>query len=189
MKNCVTLSVEIAKEVADNLSRVDPEATETLLEAIREAKRVFFAGRGRSLLMLRGLAMRLMHLGLCVYVTGETVTPAAGPGDLLLIGSGSGETTTLVPLAQQAHKLGMRVALLTIFPDSTLARLADHVVVIPGTSGKRPGNDAPLSLQPGGNLFEQSMLLLCDAAALCVAQRMGLALNDDTIMSRHANLE
>ena len=94
MKDCVTLSVEIAKEVADNLSRVDPEATEALLEAIREAKRVFFAGRGRSLLMLRGLAMRLMHLGLCVYVTGETVTPAAGPGDLLLIGSGSGETTT-----------------------------------------------------------------------------------------------
>ena len=136
MKDCVTLSVEIAKEVTDNLSRVDPEATEALLEAIREAKRVFFAGRGRSLLMLRGLAMRLMHLGLCVYVTGETVTPAAGPGDLLLIGSGSGETTTLVPLAQQAHKLGMRVALLTIFPDSTLARLADHVVVIPGTSGK-----------------------------------------------------
>ena len=47
MKDCVTLSVEIAKEVTDNLSRVDPEATEALLEAIREAKRVFFAGRGR----------------------------------------------------------------------------------------------------------------------------------------------
>lgn len=37
--------------------------------------------------------------------------------------------------------------------------------------------------------MSSSMLLLCDAAALCVAQRMGLALNDDTIMSRHANLE
>lgn len=189
MKDCVTLSVEIAKEVADNLRHIDPEAVETLLEAISGAKRVFFAGRGRSLLMLRTLAMRLMHLGLCAYVTGETVTPAAGPGDLLLIASGSGETTTLVPLAQQAHELGVHVALLTIFPDSTLARLADHVVVIPGTSGKRPGQDGPSSLQPGGNLFEQSMLLLCDAAAMCVAQRMGFALNDDVIMRRHANLE
>ncbi len=46
----------------------------------------------RSGLMMRVFAMRLMHMGFESHVVGETLTPAVEKGDLLVIGSGSGET-------------------------------------------------------------------------------------------------
>lgn len=41
-------------------------------------------------------------------------------GDLLLLASASGETASLVNVAAKAKQLGGTVALLTIFPESTL---------------------------------------------------------------------
>ena len=45
-------------------------------------------GAGRSALALKMVAMRLRHLGLDAYVAGETISPALGEGDLLLVASG-----------------------------------------------------------------------------------------------------
>ncbi|MBC8570708.1 6-phospho-3-hexuloisomerase [Zongyangia hominis] len=189
MKDVIQTSVAIANELAENLARIDTGAADALIDAILSAKRVFSAGCGRSLLMIRGLAMRLMHLGLTSYVVGETVTPAVAPGDLLIIGSGSGETGSLVTMAQKAKKLGVKIALITIYPDSTLGNLADIVLRIPGTTGKSEKDSGIVSVQPGGNMFEQSMLLFGDALVICLADRAGMQLNDASIMSRHANLE
>lgn len=189
MKDCIETSVAIANELAENLSKIDRDAVEKLMEAILGANRIFSAACGRSLLMIRGLAMRLMHLGLTSYVVGETVTPAIEPGDLLVIGSGSGETSSLVSMAKKAKALGVKIALMTIYPDSTLGKLADIVVHIPGVTGKSDRESGAVSVQPGGNMFEQSMLLFGDALVICLADRAGLQLTDKSIMKRHANLE
>ena len=66
------------------------------MEAICKAKKIYVAGAGRSLLTLRCLAMRLMHLGFESYVVGDTTTPAFEKEDLRIAGSGSGETKGLV---------------------------------------------------------------------------------------------
>lgn len=180
------IAQNIINELGSTLKGVDPQETARLEDAILAAKKVYFAGAGRSLLMIRGFAMRMMHLGLRSYVVGETVTPAIEPGDLLVIGSGSGETGALTIVATKAKKLGAKVALITHNANSTIGKQADLVVQITLASGTK-------KLQPSGSTFEQSMLILCDAMVLEMLERGRLlAENEDIdtyIMKRHANLE
>lgn len=183
------LAVRIARELEANLSEVDAELTEALLDAICRAKRVFVAGRGRSLLVLRCFAMRLMHLGLRVHVAGETTTPAIEAGDLLIVGSGSGRTASVVLMAEKARQAGAEVAALTIYPDSELSKRACVTVRIPGVTAKNGAPSGADTIQISGNGFEQGMLLLCDAMAIRLAKREGIACDDEAVMSRHANLE
>lgn len=189
MHTCIEIGTKIAEELVHNLEQISSKETSALIDALLHARTIFFAGCGRSLLMIRCFAMRMMHMGLPVYVVGETVTPAIQPGDLLVIGSGSGQTASLQMMALKAKQLNVSIALLTIDPLSEIAKLADFLVVIPGTSGKMQGKGTTQSIQPGGNLFEQTIMLLGDSISLCVAERLGLKLNDDMIMKRHANLE
>lgn len=58
------------------MARIDGAALASLEQAIAEANAVFVFGAGRSLLMLKAFAMRLMHIGLKVHVVGDVVTPA-----------------------------------------------------------------------------------------------------------------
>ena len=44
--------------------------------------------------------MRLFHLGLPVAVVGDMTMPALGPGDVFLVTSGPGETSTVLALMQ-----------------------------------------------------------------------------------------
>lgn len=175
----------ILGELGTTLDSIDESQLNDLERRVEEAERVFVAGAGRSGLMIRGLAMRLMHLGLEAYVVGETVTPAAAPGDLLIIASGSGSTGTLVAIATKAKRvIGCDVALITTRPDSLIGRVADCVVEVPAVSTKVEGyEDGPRSVQPGSSTFEQSVLLVCDAI---VADLGG---SNEQLMSLHANLE
>ena len=156
--------------------------------AIRGADRVFVAGAGRSLMMIRPLAMRLMHMGLTAYVVGETVTPAIGKGDLLVIASGSGATGTMEAIARKCKKIGAKLALITIRADSPIGHLADVIVEVKaGTSKDVPG--AAPSVQPGANSFEQCVLMIGDAIVIDLFQGMSVEENNKILMSRHANLE
>src|SRR5438876_11835411 len=84
-----------------------------LRQAILQAPRIFVAGKGRSGLQMRAFAMRLMHMGLTVYIVDDVTTPAIVSTDLLLIGSGSGRTASLVEFAARAKSLGVRIGLIT----------------------------------------------------------------------------
>ena len=66
---------------------------------------MFVTGAGRSGLMGKSFAMRMMHMGIDAYVIGETVTSTFTQDDLLIIGSGSGETKSLIPIAQKQKNL------------------------------------------------------------------------------------
>ncbi|NGZ73955.1 6-phospho-3-hexuloisomerase [Saccharibacillus alkalitolerans] len=176
----------IAAELTEAVRGIDPAQAEAFAEALDGAANVFTAGAGRSGLMGKALAMRLMHSGSAAHVVGETTTPGIGPGDLLVIGSGSGETRTLVPMAEKARELGADVAVVTLKPDSTLARLATLVVRLPGASKSRDG-DNYATIQPMGSLFEQTLLLFYDASVLRLMQRRELDTN--RMYGKHANLE
>lgn len=181
-----TYSLQIMKELEKTLTGIDDQSCEELIDHIINARRIFVAGMGRSRLMLQAFAMRLMHLGLTVYVVGEIVTPAIGTGDLLMIGSGSGETESLVFAAQKAQPLGASIALVTIFPDSSIGRIADVMLKIKAPTSKLDTEYS--SIQPGASCFEQSMLLVLDAFVLKIADRLALNANE-SLKLRHANLE
>lgn len=184
----------IARSILDELRRtlnqISCDEIDSLVREVTGARRVFVAGAGRSGLAMRSFAMRLAQLGLTVHVVGETTSPAVRPGDLLLIGSGSGVTDRLVHYAGKAAEAGARVAAATADPASPAARLADVVVVIPAPtpkSSKEAIGQEQRSGQPMGTLFEQSLGVLLDACVMLLMARL-----DETgrsMFARHANLE
>jgi len=177
---------DILAEVQGTLARVLPEGPERLTEEILKADRIYVVGGGRSGLMARALAMRLMHLGLVTYVVGETTTPAIQSGDLLLACSASGETHVTVLMSQVAREAGARVFAVTAMPDSPMARQADETIIIPAPS-KVTSPEAGASAQYGGSLFEQALLVLLDAVSAEIGRRLGTPPQE--LDSRHANLE
>lgn len=72
-------------------------------------------------------------MGIDSYVIGETVTPNFEKEDILIIGSGSGETKSLVSMAEKAKSIGGKIATVMIFPDSTIGQLADITIKLPGS--------------------------------------------------------
>lgn len=166
------------------MRRIPEQRLDELAELIMASRRLFVAGAGRSGLMMRAFAMRLVHLGFETYVVGETVTPALEAGDLLILGSGSGETRSLVSIAEKASSLQAAIALITVAPDSSLRRLAQLAVPIPAAV-KTEATDA--TVQPMGSLFEQSLLIVLDAVVLKMMRRQGIEAT--AMMNRHANLE
>jgi 6-phospho-3-hexuloisomerase len=173
------------------LQAVDVGAMRALEERIAAARRVYVAGAGRTGLMVRAFAMRLMHLGLQVHVVGNVTTPAFEAGDVLVIGSGSGETGSLRVIAQRAKALGGTLVVVTIVPTSTIGQMADVVVRLDAPSPKAaPPSGGPLpraSAQPMGSLFEQALLLLLDSVVMRLARARGAS--SDEMFTRHANLE
>ncbi|GIO96611.1 3-hexulose-6-phosphate isomerase [Paenibacillus lautus] len=181
-------AVVVAKEIAESVGQVDAGQIEGLIERIEQADAIFVAGGGRSGLMIRAFAMRLMQMGYKVHVVGDTVTPAIGARDLLVIGSGSGETQSLVAMAQKAKHIGSAVAALTIKPDSRIGELADTIVQLPGTTkNQNQIQESLVTVQPMASLFEQTMLIVLDAVIL---RLMGKSeLHSDQMFGLHANLE
>ncbi len=182
-------TTEYAERILTELNRtivlINEEDSEKLVDGILRAKKVFVAGGGRSGFMAKAFVMRMMHVGLDPYVVGETVTPNLEPDDIFIVGSGSGETQSLVGMTERAKSIGAMVVAITINPTSTIGKLADIKIEIPaqakeeGTSGK--------SIQPMGSLFEQSLLLFYDAVILRFMEKKGL--NSEVMYGRHANLE
>jgi len=174
-------------EVAGVLARVNPEEVERLVEAIIRAKRLFLAGRGRSGHMMSAFAIRLTHLDLHCHVVGESTTPSLQPGDVLLVGSGSGETVTAVLTAEKARDNGGTLAVITARPESLLGRMADLIVVLPAPVREESSVHPVETIQPMASLFEQSLLLLLDAIILMLKGR--LRADEQAMMARHSNLE
>jgi 6-phospho-3-hexuloisomerase len=179
----------ILSELDKVLNSVDPECVSNLRRDITQARRVFVAGRGRSGLQMQTFAMRLMHLDLDVHVVGDVTAPSIGAGDLLIIGSGSGQTASLVEYAGRARELNAQVALITIAEESPIAQKADSIIHIAAASPKLDDDHAANnpSIQPMGSLFEQALGILLDAV---VIQLMAdLSIDVEMMFARHANLE
>ncbi|GGJ33546.1 6-phospho-3-hexuloisomerase [Paenarthrobacter histidinolovorans] len=175
----------ILAELAGVASDLDYGQVARLAEEVRSADRVFLAGAGRSGLVLRMAAMRLMHLGLTVHVAGDTTTPAITDGDLLLVASGSGTTSGVVKAAQTALAAGARVAAITTNPSSAVAGFADALVVVP--AARKTDHGSTLSRQYSGSLFEQSVLLVTESVFQSLWEVT--AEPAEKLWLRHANLE
>lgn len=172
----------IIEKISGVLEATDSTYDEKLTAMLDKAARIFVAGAGRSALVARFFAMRLMHGGYDVYVVGEIVTPSVRKGDLLIVISGSGETETMIAFAKRAKELGAEIALLSAKSSSTIADMADTVFQI-GTSeqyGKVVG-------MPMGTTFELSTLFFLEATIAHIIHEKGIP--EEEMRTRHANLE
>jgi len=178
----------ILEELSSDAQHIDMLELTAVEKLIDQANRVFLAGAGRSGFVARGFSNRLMHLGYQSYFVGEPTTPSIQKGDLLIIGSGSGETDSLVSMAKKAREQGATIATLTIFPENTIGSLASAHIVIPGVTSKvvKDGIKAA-SIQPKGSSFEQLCWLIYDSMIIDLKKKTGQT--DEDMFARHANLE
>ncbi|MCX2585286.1 6-phospho-3-hexuloisomerase [Pedobacter sp. MR22-3] len=164
---------------------IDLESLVPLIGYIQQSPRIFIVSAGRSGFAMRAAAMRLMHLGLQVYIVGDTTTPAINQEDLLIAASGSGTTSGIVRAAEKAVSIGAKLVTLTADPNAALAKLADHVVYIPAAGKEEHGSGK--SAQYAGSLFEQFLMLLLDAVFQSLWKLDGTPAA--ALYQRHANLE
>ncbi len=179
---------DILHELSHNAEQLSTAEKDffTLTNEIKKAHHIFLTGKGRSGLAIAGFANRLMHLGFSVSLIGEISTPHTQEGDLLIIGSGSGETDSLISLAKKAVQNKVQLALLTMNKNSTIAELADICIELPGVSPKITTSKI-ISSQPMGSAFEQLLFLSCDAMVMQLMQELNQTSAD--MFQRHANLE
>ena len=71
----IAYTKEILAELNRTIERMDDAEAEKLVDGMQRANKIFVAGSGRSGLMAKAFAMRMMHIGLDAYVVGETITP------------------------------------------------------------------------------------------------------------------
>ncbi len=183
MKAIYNQILQELQQVADAISK---EETIQLASQIKEARQIFVAGEGRSGLMGKAFAMRLMHAGYPVNVIGETVTPSIQKGDLLIVISGSGNTSSLHLIAKQAQSVEATIYLVTTNPNSKIGTLANSILHIPAATKYRMEHE-PQTIQPLGNQFDQTVHLLMDGIVIALTQENENS--EEMMRSRHTNLE
>ena len=185
-ETATALTLRNHAELAVTLARLGPDAAEPLADAIHSARRIALHGLGREGLQMKGLAMRLYHLGLSAHVVGEMATPPLGTGDLLFVSAGPGEFASIAALMTRAKEAGARTAIVTAEPSNNLARGADVVLHIPAQTMARD-QSAGASLLPMGSAYECAMMLVFEALVLTLRDRLGETA--ETMRARHTNME
>nr|MDO8134170.1 6-phospho-3-hexuloisomerase [Candidatus Njordarchaeum guaymaensis] len=161
----------------------NPDIVDKIASMMSSSERVFSYGAGRSGLVARCFAQRLMHLGLKSYFLGETITPSLNRDDILLVVSGSGETLSSATFIREARNIGAKTIALTSKKDSTLGRIANLVSIIPG----KTKTDKYESAAPFTSLFDISALVFLDCLASELMKKLGVT--EEDILKRHATIE
>ncbi|MDK2833997.1 MAG: 6-phospho-3-hexuloisomerase [Methanolobus sp.] len=191
LKSSILLMAHHLERVAQEL---DDDSIKQMLSAILKARRIFVLGAGRSGLVGRAFAMRLMHLGLSSHVVGETTTPAVSTEDTIVAISGSGQTRSVSDLGKVAKDIGATVIAITSNKDSKLGNLSDVVVVLPGRTKDDAGGYLERHMRgeytyltPLGTSFETSASVFLDAVIAELIYITGASEAD--LKSRHTNIE
>lgn len=172
----------LLNKITDILGATDDSYETKFVSMCDDAKRIFITGAGRSKLVGNFLGMRLMHSGYETYMQGEVATPSIREGDLLVVISGSGETSQLVSFANKAKSEGANVVLICSKANSTIGEIADQTIQI--------GNEdsfAKTKGMPMGTMFELSTLMFLEATISHLIHEKDIV--EEDMKYRHANME
>jgi len=174
-------------ELGAVLDRVDEVRVDAVCRELAAARRVGVHGLGREGLQMRGLAMRMFHLGMPVGVVGDMTMPPLGPGDVFFCSSGPGETTTILTLMKVARDAGARVVLVTAEAGGSAAKLADTVLLIPAQTMASDVGEKKTSVLPMGSAFEGALFVLFEVMVLKL--KALLDASPEEMRARHTNME
>lgn len=199
MKWLKAAAEEIIAGIKSCFEDLNMNEVERLIQLLLDAKdkKIFIVGMGRSGFVARAFALRLMNLGFNVYFLGETITPAAEKGDILIAISGTGATKMVLTASSAAREIGATVIALTSFSESPLGQMADLIVSIKGrTKTGWPKEEDYLARQiigerepltPLGSVFENNSMVFLDSLVVELMHRMGRTEAD--LKRRHATIE
>lgn len=198
--NVKSNALGLVELISKNLSEVSEDQVERCTELIlsHRDKKIFIMGAGRSGLVGRAFAVRLLHLGYRVHVVGETIIPSVSKDDLLIAISGSGSTMLVMTAVDAAKHVGATIIGITSYLDSPLGKIADFVLQVKGRMilakevDKRDyfarqilGLHEPLA--PLGTLFEDTCMILLDAIISYMMKKLNLC--EEDLGKCHANIE
>ncbi len=150
-----------------------------MVDCILEAPNIFVYGVGRSGLVGKAFAMRLVQMGLQTFFIGETITPIVKEGDVVIVISNTGQTMSAVQTANISGRVGAKIVAVTGNPHSKLGHAADIIIPIELVKDRKRGEYAPL-----GTLFEDATLILLDSVVAIIMKRMGQT--EEDMRQRHA---
>jgi 6-phospho-3-hexuloisomerase len=187
----------MASKIRSIANTIADEDVRKFLDELLNAKRIYVIGAGRSGLVAKAFAMRLMHLGLQAYVVGETITPALNKGDLMVVFSGSGKTKTIADIAETAHEIGAHICLITSNADSRIGKLSECIVIIEHQRDAVQDDAVEFEIRqmmgehksfaPLGTLFETASMIFADAV---ISRLMEITKTDESALkNRHTNIE
>lgn len=179
------IHLQIIEELKLVAKKVLKEEVAIFIQMLQKAKSIFICGEGRSLLIGKAFAMRLMQAEFPVYVTGETVTPRIHNNDVLVVISGSGNTPTVEVIAKQAMQAGAKIVCITANRKSRIQRIANHLLLIPAATKNHLINECE-TIQPLSSQFDQSALLLLDAIVIKLIEGRNM---EENMKNNHTNLQ
>ncbi len=169
----------IGEQVTASVARIDPATVARAVEILTRAPAIFVYGAGRSGIIGRAFAMRLVQAGISAYVIGESVTPIVRRGDAVFILSNRGESYSSIQTANIVRREGAELIVVTARPTSKLAHAASLLLPLDFPDGPERANLAPL-----GTLFESASLRLTDALIAEIMRVRGET--EESMRSRHA---
>jgi 6-phospho-3-hexuloisomerase len=170
----------INSQINKLLTPVAPRDIQKIVSHLMRANRIFIYGTGRSGLLGRAFAIRLVHLGFQAFVIGETITAPVQKDDCVVLISGSGITIPVVMTAEIAVNLEAKLILITANKKSPIDSLSNVTIILSPTNKK--ANLAPL-----GTLFEASAWVFLDGIIAELMEKKEE--NEETMRKRHATLE
>jgi 3-hexulose-6-phosphate synthase/6-phospho-3-hexuloisomerase len=184
----------IISEISSVMEEIDENTVEDVISEILKAKKIFIVGAGRSGLVGKAFAMRLMQIGFKVYVVGETITPSMEEGDLLIAISNSGETKSVCLASQIAMTIKGNIVGITSNKNSRLAKKATKSIIIDTKHRTDPTrfvqkgfhNEIP-SFAPLGTLFEVSTFLFFEGLIGSLMERTNR--KEEDLKKMHSVLE
>jgi 6-phospho-3-hexuloisomerase len=188
--NAIEVALAEIEVLKDIIIKTDPVQVEKFVDEVITAKRIFIGGAGRSLLFMKGFAMRLMQTNHKVYLVGDACTPRVQSGDLLIVASGRGTTAVTLELVRKAKSKGARTAVITMNPDAPIPRECNCIVALSKTMPVAEG-DRPEMLfikeNLSGNFVEAAIVLITDGVIAGIMKQCGIT--GEVIADNHANLE
>ncbi|MHA1380825.1 MAG: 6-phospho-3-hexuloisomerase [Candidatus Helarchaeota archaeon] len=174
-------------EISDNIKKlaeiIDEQDINNIINLIHYCRMTFVYGAGRSGLVGRTFAHRLMHLGLKACFIGDTITHRFTNQDILIAISGSGETTSTVAITKKAKDIGGKIVLITSNPDSEIGKISDIIINLKSKTKV----EKIKSLAPYTSLFDTAAFALFDSMARVLMDE--LEIGEDFIHKRHATVE
>jgi DNA-binding MurR/RpiR family transcriptional regulator len=146
-----TILTKVAHRNADVaracLSTLDPAALENAARMIREAPALYFFAAGLSALAAENALMRFSRIGMPAILHRDRnsqllTATAVRAGSVAIAISDSGRTHQTVLALTAARDAGARTIAITSFAESTLARVAEVVLITP--TGYSAAGDEPL---------------------------------------------
>jgi len=168
----------ILKSIQTTLGE-DVENTDKFIDLILDARKVFLYGVGRSGLIAKAFAIRLVQMGLEVFFVGETVTPIVEEGNVVVIVSYTGETMSAIQTANIVRRVGAKVVSITAHGHSKIAAASNLVIEI-----NPPKDDDRKRLAPLGTLFEDATLIYLDGIVATLMEKLGQS--EGSMRKRHA---